>query len=173
MGATISNVGGNKALTFIDGISLSEQQIRELTESWDLVYLTGDAERIGAYMFKHMFERSPETFAFFENMSGDPNWENSAPYKHHCKVVVNVIGTTVKALRTPDILDKNVNFLGLKHCLLEIKPEHFVILGEEFVKGYEEIVTSEKFPPSVKEAWAIFYSILSLTIQKYMKFYTR
>ena len=163
MGASASCTSG----TVIGGKRLSESQIALIAASWEAAKEYG-AENIGIILFKSLFVRAPETFGMFESFAELKDWESSPHFKHHCRVVVNIIGSFVKLLNNPQLLISHIEFLGLKHNLFNISPRHFEILGEDLLRIFEEKLGTEKFSAEAKAAWLIFYTIISKSMQDFM-----
>ena len=115
---------------------LSEYHCDLLKKSWVDVDNYGP-EKIGATMFEALFLIYPESFGMFLSFCDDPNWKTSAHYKHHCRVVVAVIGSGIKTLKMPEVLCPHLEFLGFQHKLRDIHLVHFNCLGEEMIKALE------------------------------------
>jgi hemoglobin-like flavoprotein len=134
--------------------------------SWELVKEYG-AEKLGMALFKNLFKKAPETFPMFDSFCNDPNWEESPHFKHHCKVVVNVIGSFIKLLRNPALLVSHIEFLGLKHNLFKITPGHFDILGGELLNCLKNAL-GEHYSKETNDSWLVVYMIISDKMQSYM-----
>lgn len=151
----------------IGGKRLTESQIALIAASWEAAKEFG-SEEIGILLFKSLFVRAPETFTMFESFAELKDWETSPHFKHHCRVVVNVIGSFVKLLNNPQLLVSHIEFLGLKHNLFNISPRHFEILGEDLLRIFDDKLGKEKFSAESKAAWLIFYTIISKSMQDFM-----
>ena len=124
--------------SYIDGIQLTEGQLQAVINSWQIVKAFG-SEKIGKIIFMKIFLVAPETFKMFR-FQDDPDWENSRMFRHHCKIVVNIIGSVVKNLKKPDLLKKHLDELGLKHSFFPITPRHFDILGDEITVAFKSVI---------------------------------
>lgn len=155
----------------IGGIELSDSQIQEVRNSWQLVVEAG-ADQVGISAFKGLFVTSPETFQLFHSFNTIENWEESRQYHHHCAVVVKVLGYIVKVLCDPELLEKNMDYMGMRHSLFEIHPHHFDILGVELIKAFEELL-GERFTNSAKEGWALVYQAISMKLQAHLENYNK
>ena len=141
MGQLLSHSHTNKVLAATDDnpanpYFLSEKHCNLLQRSWPYVDEYGP-EKIGAIMFKALFKIHPESFEMFSSFSDDPKWETSVHFKHHCRVVVAIIGSGIKTLKTPEVLCPHLEFLGFQHKLRDIHIVHFTCLGEEMLKALE------------------------------------
>jgi hemoglobin-like flavoprotein len=154
--------------SYIDGIVLNNSQINELVRTWRMVSLFG-SDKIGQKIFKKIFVIAPETFQMF-GFSEDPNWETSRSFLHHAKIVVNIIGSVVNGLRNPQLMEKHLHELGLKHSLFKITSQHFDMLGEYLITAFQEVL-GPAFTPSSIDCWNILYRIISRNIQDSMKYH--
>jgi hemoglobin-like flavoprotein len=153
---------------YIDGITLNNSQINELIKTWRMVSLFG-SDKIGQKIFKKIFIIAPETFQMF-GFSDDPNWEMSRSFLHHAKIVVNIIGSVVNGLKNPQLMEKHLHELGLKHSLFRITSQHFDLLGEYLIVAFQEVL-GPAFSSYAAECWNILYRIISRNIQDSMKFH--
>ena len=169
MGASAACMIESKRHVFVDGLSLSDEQIKHVSESWELIKESG-SEKVGLIVFKRLFEKAPETFNLFGSFKDITDWENSRAYHHHCRTVVNLLGYFVKVLSNEELVERNADYMGMRHCYFKISPRHFEILGQELIKTFEEML-GDKFTPQAKEAWIVTYTIISTSIQLYQDKY--
>lgn len=155
----------------IGGIQLSEAQIQDVRDSWELAKEAG-ADQIGVIAFKGLFISAPETFQLFGSFNNIENWQESRQYRHHCAVVIKVVGYIVKVLCDPELLEKNMDYMGMRHSLFEIHPHHFDYLGAELIKAFEEVL-GEQFTPQAKEAWGLVYTAISNKLQAHLDTYNK
>ena len=149
---------------------LIAKHVTLLQKSWPAVDDFG-CEKLGALMFCGLYDRCPETFAMFAGFCDDPNWKTSPHFKHHCRIVVAVIGSMVKTLKTPQIICPHLEFLGFQHKLRDIELHHFSVLGEEMIKALEIALSpggKEAWNPDVQAAWVDMYNSMLAIIQKNM-----
>ena len=135
---------------------LDAKNCKLLAASWPYVNDYGP-EKVGMIAFKKLFIVAPETFTTFSSFCDDPNWETSSHFIHHCRVVVAVIGASIKTLKTPTVLCPHLEFLGFQHKLRDIHARHFAILGEAFIEALEIACKpggKEQWNPEIKAAWA-------------------
>lgn len=100
----------------------------------------------------------------FDDFKEDPLWQEGHHFKHHCKTVINIIGTTVALLLKPATLVSHMEYLGLKHSGLGISAHHYEHLGVEFIAALAQ-VQKEKFTPKCREAWLALYTEISRIMQ--------
>lgn len=166
-GGLASFMGPNKEeLMLKERIGLGSKDVKAIVDSWSEVKAFG-AERAGIVLFKRLFIRAPETFTQFSEFRDLPNWEESKEFKHHCRIVMNIVGTAVSLLKDPDSLDGTLEYLGLKHEGFNITQEHFDILGEELIYTLREAL-GPKLTPSVEQAWTQMYKYIADIIIKGM-----
>lgn len=147
-------------------IGLGTRDVQAIVDSWAEVKAFG-AERAGIILFKRLFIAAPETFLMFADFKDIPNWEDSKEFKHHCRIVMNIVGTAVSLLKDPDSLDGTLEYLGLKHEGFAITQEHFDILGVELIHTLREALGAKLTPP-VEAAWSQMYKYIADIIIKGM-----
>lgn len=148
---------------------LPPKDIALLEASWPDIEASGP-EKVGAIAFKNLFKVAPDTFKMFHSFCDDPKWETSRHYMHHCRVVVALIGSIVCTLKKPELIKRHLSTLGFRHAMRDepATPEHFRILGEEFLKALEEVL-GPKWNPELRDAWGKLYTALSNGIQEEMQ----
>ena len=97
---------------------LVKNHIDILKASWPEVEAVG-AEKVGEDTFLILFEKAPETLRMFR-FCDEKDWRSGHHFKHHCKVFVNVIGSSIKSLDNADLLSGRLEFLGFVHHMREI-----------------------------------------------------
>ena len=132
-----------------------EKHCEILTRSWPHVDAYGP-EKIGITMFTGLFRDHPESFQMFQSFRDEQNWQTSPHFIHHCRVVVAVIGSSIKTLKTPETLCPHLQFLGTQHSVRGITLEHMACLGNEFIKALEGVLSPmgpTKWNNEIKAAW--------------------
>jgi hemoglobin-like flavoprotein len=147
-------------------IGLGTREVQAIVDSWSEVKAFG-AERAGIILFKRLFIAAPETFLMFPDFKDLPDWEESKEFKHHCRIVMNIVGTAVSLLKDPDSLDGTLEYLGLKHEGFAISQQHFDILGVELIHTLREAIGT-KLTPAVETAWTQMYKYIAEIIVKGM-----
>lgn len=171
MGGALTSSRIPGAHKFIDGIIVTDHQIEILNQSWLLIEEAGPT-LCGEIAFKGLFKEAPETFNMFTSFSLLDDWENSKPYKHHCTVVLKIIGSVIKVLLDPQLLNRNMDYMGMRHSLMPVRPEHFDILGRQFIEAFQSVL-GESFTPEMREIWGVVYTILSKMLQKHIENYNK
>jgi hemoglobin-like flavoprotein len=168
MGGIITNLMVNKEEEALKlHIGMSHREIDIVVSSWADIKKFG-AEEAGVILFKRFFTVQPATFMMFAAFKDEKNWETSKEFKHHCKIVMNIIGSAVGLLKDPDSLDSTLEYLGMKHDDFGITSEHFDIMGRELIETYREIL-GPKLTPEVTDAWLKFYKYTVKMILEGMK----
>lgn len=139
-------------------VGLDHKQIEIICASWAEVKRFG-TEAAGCLLFKKFFIVAPETFSMFDEFKDIPNWADSTQFKHHCKIVMNIIGGAVGLLRDPESLDSTLEYLGLKHEGFAITQHHFDLMQVELINTFRDALGA-KVTPDVERAWNIFYAYI-------------
>lgn len=140
-------------------LGLDTKQIQLITDSWQEVKKFG-TEQAGIILFKKLFIAAPETFYMFDEFKDIQYWEDSKEFKHHCKIVMNIVGGAVGLLKDPESLDSTLEYLGLKHEGFAITQRHFDIMGVELINTFREALGPKVCTPEVEKAWIIMYEYL-------------
>ena len=143
-------------------LGMNGQQVNLVVESWNDVKAYG-TEAVGIILFKRFFKVRPETFTMFEDFRDLSKWENSREFKHHCKIVMNIVGAAVGLLRDPESLDSTLEYLGLKHQGFSITKDHFDVMGVELIETLREAIGS-KLTPETEAAWLCMYTYITRAI---------
>lgn len=163
MGGILASVMKNKEDEELKArIGMGTKDVQVIVDSWAEVKAFG-AERAGIILFKRLFIAAPETFGQFEDFRDLPDWENSKEFKHHCKIVMNIVGSAVSLLKDPDSLNSTLEYLGMKHEGFNITQQHFDILGVELIATLKEAL-GPKLTPAVQEAWVTMYAYIARII---------
>lgn len=167
MGGLASVLQGKDDKLLREHIGLGTRDVEAIAQSWGEVKAFG-AERAGIILFKRLFIAAPETFLMFSDFKDIPNWEESREFKHHCRIVMNIVGTAVSLLKDPESLDGTLEYLGLKHEGFAITQQHFDILGVELIHTLREAL-GPKLTPGVEQAWTQMYTYIADIIVKGMR----
>lgn len=149
---------------FVDGLRLSVNQIKELRDSWAVIKEVG-AEQFGVLTFDGLITECPETLALFDAVKDLKDWKNSRAFRHHCKTTFSTIGHFVAIIHDKDLMDRNIDYMGMRHSGFAITPHHFEVFGEQILKSLEKIM-GDKMTPGLRDTWIIFYLVLSTSIQR-------
>lgn len=180
MGSVVSVLSGSKPdeLEILTG--LKPKHVNALFESWNHIKNFG-TENAGKILFIRFFIVAPETFQTFADFRDLEDWKNSSSFAHHCKIVMNIIGSVIQMLKTPDSIESTLDYLGLKHEGFNITQQHFDLMGIEFLELVRIVTFSkskslDEVPPEDQklseltiESWKIFYTFVANSIMKGMK----
>src|SRR5690606_14936939 len=104
------------------------------------------------HFYKRMFEHNPELKHIF-NMG---NQQNS---KQQTALAVAVLAYA-EHIENPSVLLPVVNTIGHKHASLDIRPEHYAIVGEPLIASIGEVL-GDAATPELLEAWTLAYGQLA------------
>ncbi len=103
--------------------------------------------------YARLFELAPETRALFpEDM------------REQKKKLMQMLGVAVGNLHQIDQIVAAVQKLGRSHVGYNVKPEHYVVVGEALLDTLAKGL-GEAFTPAVKDAWGETYSLVATTMQ--------
>eukprot|EP00981_Chlorochromonas_danica_P007773 scaffold1882_cov163-Ochromonas_danica.AAC.4 len=140
-------------------LGMDAKQIKIITDSWAEVKKFG-TELAGMILFKKLFIAAPETFYMFDEFKDIQYWEDSKEFKHHCKIVMNIVGGAIGLLRDPESLDGTLEYLGMKHEGFQITQRHFDIMGVGLIEVLREGVGPKIMNAEAEKAWMIFYNYI-------------
>jgi hemoglobin-like flavoprotein len=143
-------------------LGMGRKEVQIVVDSWAEVKKFG-AEKAGIILFKRFFIAAPDTFHMFDEFRDLPDWEESREFKHHCKIVMNIVGSAVNLLREPESLDSTLEYLGLKHEGFAITQAHFDLMGVEFLETLKEAL-GVKYTKEVEVAWLALYTYITKII---------
>ncbi len=160
MGGILAGVMKQKEEEAIQGhTGMTAKQIEQVVNSWAEVKKFG-AEKAGIILFTRFFKVAPETFEMFEDFRALQKWQESKEFKHHCKIVMNIVGSAVGLLKDPESLDSTLEYLGMKHEGFNITPQHFDLMGVELLETLREILKND-MTPEVEKAWLAMYKYVA------------
>lgn len=148
-------------------IGLDRKGVKIIHDTWMEIKKFGP-EEAGVKLFLKVFAAAPQTLGMFEEFRADPNWKQSPNFRHHCRIFMNIVGSSVSLLHDPDNLLGTLEYLGLKHEGFGITQEHFDLMEGLWMDTWEEIL-GPKFTPEVKEIWIVFYRYMGEIIVKNMR----
>ena len=138
---------------------VDEKYFDVLNRSWFDIKEFGP-ELIGVDTFNGLFQNFPETKSMFESFCDDPNYQTNPKYLHHCKIVVNIMGSFILILKKPKLLKSHLDYLGFQHNIRDVNQRHFDLLGEQFILALEKNLAKDKWSSLHKEAWSTFYNAM-------------
>lgn len=104
------------------------------------------------HFYKRMFEHNPELKHVF-NMG---NQQNS---KQQTALALAVLAYA-EHIENPVALMPAVDHIGQKHTSLDIRPEHYAIVGKHLIASISEVL-GESASPALLEAWTLAYQQLA------------
>lgn len=114
--------------------------------------LEKSGEILTQHFYKRMFLKNPEVISLF-------NFANQAK-KIQQKALAAAICAYAKNIDNLGALGSAVELIAQKHASLQIKPEHYLIVGEHLLGSIQEVLGIAENDPIVK-AWAEAYDFLA------------
>lgn len=104
------------------------------------------------HFYNRMFQYNPE----LKNMFNMGNQQNS---KQQTALAMAVLAYA-EHIEDPSVLLPVVDNIGHKHTSLDIRPEHYTIVGNHLIASIQEVL-GETASPELLEAWTIAYNQLA------------
>ncbi len=133
-------------------MSLTEQQITLVQESWDKVVPI--QETAAELFYGQLFTIAPEVKPLFK---GD--------MKSQGRKLMTMLNTAVRALNDLEKIVPAVQDSGRRHVAYGVKDEHYDKVAEAFLWTLEKGL-GEAFTEEVKEAWVAVYTVLATTMKE-------
>ncbi len=105
-----------------------------------------------SHFYKRMFEHNPELKHMF-NMGNQQNQKQQA-------ALAMAILAYAEHIEAPSVLLPVVNSIGHKHTSLDVRPEHYAIVGRHLVASIQEVL-GDAASPELLEAWTAAYQQLA------------
>ena len=114
----------------------SDKTATSVEESWLEVERIG-AEKVGAILFKNIFEAATDALLMF-SFKDEKDLYKSKAFLRHGKQVVNTVGAAVAGLRSAERLIPFLKDLGEKHIMMGkgIGKAHYDLVGEMLIVSY-------------------------------------
>src|SRR5215207_8783167 len=109
-------------------------------------------ETLTRYFYRRMFNGNPEVRAFF-----NPAHQHAGTQQ---KALAAAICAYAEHIENPAVLAGAVELIAQKHCSLDVKPEHYPIVGEHLLGSIKEVL-GDGATPAVIDAWARAYGVLA------------
>ncbi|TWU62730.1 Flavohemoprotein [Crateriforma conspicua] len=132
---------------------LSEQTVAIVKEITPLV--AANAETITRRFYERMFEANPEVRAFFNQAHQHTGGQQ--------KALAGAICAYFTHIDNPGVLMPAVELIAQKHCSLNIKAEHYPIVGENLLAAIKDVMGDAATPDiidAVGEAYQFLAGIL-------------
>lgn len=104
------------------------------------------------HFYKRMFEYNPELKNVF-NMGNQQNGKQQT-------ALAMAVLAYAENIEDPSVLFPVVNSIGHKHTSLNIRPEHYLIVGKHLIASIAEVL-GEGATPEILEAWTLAYRQLA------------
>lgn len=121
-------------------------------------------ETLTRHFYKRMFEHNPEVAPFFNPASQAAGLQQRALAGAICAYAANIDNL--------EVLGGAVELIAQKHVSLQIKPEHYPIVGENLLASIREVL-GEAATDEIVNAWAEAYGFLAdILIGREQQIYT-
>ena len=104
------------------------------------------------HFYKRMFVHNPELKNVF-NMGSQQNGRQQT-------ALAMAVLAYAEHIENPGVLMPVVNGIGQKHVSLDIRPEHYAIVGEHLLASISEVL-GETATPEIIDAWEVAYTQLA------------
>lgn len=129
---------------------LSEQTIAIVKSTAPILEQHG--ETLTRHFYKRMFEKNPEVAPFFNRANQTQGTQQKALAAAICAYAANIDNL--------EVLGGAVELIAQKHASLQIKAEHYPIVGENLLASIREVL-GEGATDAVINAWAEAYGFLA------------
>lgn len=109
-------------------------------------------EALTRHFYKRLFEKNPETAPFFNRTNQDAGTQQRALAAAICAYAANIDNL--------EVLGSAVELIAQKHASLQVKPEHYPIVGENLLASIREVL-GEGATDEVIQAWGEAYGFLA------------
>lgn len=110
----------------------------------------------GVLLTKHFYERM---FTYNPELKHVFNMGNQKNEKQQTALAMAVLAYA-EHIEDPSVLLPVVNHIGHKHTSLDIRPEHYAIVGKHLIASIKEVL-GDAATPKLLEAWTIAYNQLA------------
>lgn len=114
--------------------------------------LKEQGETLTRHFYKRMFAHNPEVIPFFNPAHQMSGMQQKALAEAICAYAANIDNL--------EVLSNAVELIAQKHSSLQIKPEHYPIVGENLLFSIREVL-GEVASGEVIEAWSEAYEFLA------------
>jgi nitric oxide dioxygenase len=109
-------------------------------------------ETLTRHFYKRMFTHNPEVAPFFNSANQAGGQQQKALAAAICAYAANIDNL--------EVLGNAVELIAQKHVSLQIKPEHYPIVGENLLESIKEVL-GDAATPEIIDAWAEAYGFLT------------
>ncbi|UBH13876.1 globin domain-containing protein [Macrococcus armenti] len=107
---------------------------------------------ITSAFYKHMFEQHPELLNVFNKTNQKLGRQQTA--------LAQTVIAAAKHIDHLEAIIPNVNQIAHKHRALEIKPEHYPIVGENLIWAIQHVL-GDAATPEIVDAWTKTYGVIA------------
>ncbi|VTQ07679.1 Nitric oxide dioxygenase [Sphingobacterium daejeonense] len=129
---------------------MNEQQIALIKATVPVLKENGIL--LTSYFYERMFKHNPELKHVF-------NMGNQKSGKQQTALAMAVLAYA-ENIENPSVLMGVVDHIGHKHTSLDIRPEHYQIVGNHLISSIKEVL-GESATDELLEAWTIAYNQLA------------
>lgn len=129
-------------------MTLTDEMIREVRESWDLV--AADADGAMRAFYATLFETAPEVAGYFDGLDMAAQRRKLAA----------ALGMVVRHADKVDGLVPQLAALGAAHAAKGVEPAHYDAVGAALLKTLETGL-GPAFTAATREAWAAAYGAVA------------
>jgi nitric oxide dioxygenase len=137
--------------TDVHEISVLSEQTRAIIKA-TVSLLAAKGEELIICMYRRMFSENPELKAYF-------NQANQATGKQP-RSLASAVYAVAANIDHLEVLAPAVQRIAHKHASLDVRPEHYPIVGRHLLKAMQEVLGAAA-TPEVLAAWAETYMLLS------------
>jgi len=111
-----------------------------------------------SHFYQRMFTHNPELKNIF-------NMGNQQKGKQQLSLALAVLAYA-ENIDNPAVLLPRVDSIGQKHTSLDIRPEHYIIVGRHLIASIAEVL-GDAATPAILEAWTVAYNQLAAIMSGY------
>ncbi|MBY0545139.1 MAG: hypothetical protein K2Q14_06280 [Gammaproteobacteria bacterium] len=134
---------------------LDQQTIDIIKSTAPILKIHG--ETLTRHFYSRMFLHNPEVIPFFNPSRLESGVQQKALASAICAYAANIDNLSVLA--------SAVELIAQKHSSLQIKPEHYPIVGEHLIASIREVL-GEAASDNVLSAWTAAYNFLAAILIK-------
>lgn len=129
---------------------LSEKTIQVVKST--APFLQENGEALTRHFYKRMFSHNPEVLPFF-----NPAHQHAGTQQ---RALANAVAAYAANIDNLGALGPAVEIMAQKHVSLQVKPEHYAIVGENLLESIKELLGDEATKELI-DAWAEAYGFLA------------
>ena len=111
--------------------------------------LTPEVDSVGRTFYQRLFAAHPEMRTFFRGDMEDQS-----------RTLMAMIGLMVKTLDLHEKLVPLIRYLGERHAVFGVKPQHYAPFGDALIETLA-LTLNDEFTPEVRRAWEAAYKFMA------------